>query len=31
MYKLKCNTCNNSYVGQSGRSIEQDIKNTHGT
>jgi len=21
MYKLKCNTCNNVYVGKSGRSI----------
>jgi hypothetical protein len=22
IYKLKCNTCDNSYVGQTGRSIE---------
>jgi hypothetical protein len=21
IYKLKCNTCNNSYVGQTGRSL----------
>jgi transposase-like protein len=35
IYKLKCNTCNNSYVGQTGRSIgirhkehKRYIKNT---
>jgi hypothetical protein len=29
IYRLKSNTCNNSYVGQSDRSKQQDIKNTH--
>jgi transposase-like protein len=31
IHKLKCKTCNNSYVGQSGWTIEKDIKNTHDT
>jgi transposase-like protein len=28
IYRLKCKTCNSSYVGQTGSSIEQDTWNT---
>jgi len=31
IYKIKCNTCNNSFVEQTGRKLEYDIGNTQDT